>query len=97
MDTNRNPERSTCSGNGELLDRASVELLPAAPIMMTAEEIARCMKISTRTVWRLKTQGELPKAVKVGRAVRWRQNDILHWIEQGCPAAFDPHTPKSLG
>lgn len=33
------------------------------------------------------TEGDLPKPVKLGRAVRWRKSDILQWIEQGCPAS----------
>ena len=59
-------------------------------MMMSADEIATCLGISSRTVWRLKAKGDLPKALKIGRAVRWKKSDILEWIEQGCPASDSP-------
>jgi excisionase family DNA binding protein len=74
--------------NGEeSLERVTPELLNDAPLMMTADEIAQSLQLSVRTIWRLKAKGDLPKAVKVGRAVRWKRSDILEWIEQGCPAS----------
>ena len=86
MQTNANSERPSESGENESLQGVTAEAVRAAPMMMTAEEIAECLQVSTRTVWRLKAKGDLPKSVKVGRAVRWRRADILQWIEQGCPA-----------
>lgn len=71
----------------ESLERVTPDLLDGAPMMMTADEIAHCLQVSVRTIWRLKAKGDLPKAVHVGRAVRWKRSDILEWIEEGCPAS----------
>ena len=83
----KKPERPKDSDGNNSLEGVTAESLGTAPIMMTADEIATCLGISTRTVWRLKAKGDLPKSVKIGRAVRWRKTDILAWIEQGCPAS----------
>lgn len=87
MEKNSDPERSTGGNGDESLEGAKPEAIEAAPLMMTAEDIAECLKVSTRTVWRLKAKGDLPKSVKIGRAVRWRRSDILQWVHQGCPAS----------
>ncbi len=83
----KKPERPKDSDGKDSLEGVTAESLGTAPIMMTADEIATCLGISSRTVWRLKAKGDLPKSVKIGRAVRWRKSDILAWIEQGCPAS----------
>lgn len=87
MDNHPQPDRQTDSDDNESLKGVTADSLGTAPLMMTADEIATCLGISSRTVWRLKAKGDLPKPVKLGRAVRWRKSDILQWIEQGCPAS----------
>jgi excisionase family DNA binding protein len=87
MERNPHNESTQDASDDERLNSASPESLAAAPMMMTADEIADCLQVSTRTIWRLKAKGDLPKSVNVGRAVRWRRSDILAWIEQGCPAS----------
>ena len=88
MEKNPKPEHPKDDSDGRnSLDEVNAESLGTAPMMMTADEIATCLGISSRTVWRLKAKGDLPKSVKIGRAVRWRKSDILEWIEQGCPAS----------
>lgn len=87
MEMKPQPEKSPQSTSDDSLDGVTPELLDEAPLMMTAEEIAKHLQISTRTVWRLKAKGDLPKSIKVGRAVRWQRSDILKWIQEGCPAS----------
>ncbi len=78
------PDRQPEKGE-ESLDLATPESLADAPMMMTVDEIANCLQVSVRTIWRLKAKGDIPKSVNVGRAVRWKRSDILDWIERGCP------------
>jgi len=86
MEKTPKPERPRDSDGKDSLEGVTVESLGTAPMMMTADEIATCLNIST-PVWRLKAKGDLPKSVKIGRAVRWHKSDILEWIKQGCPAS----------
>ena len=87
MEKNPKPECPKDSDGKDSLEGVTVESLGTAPMMMSVDEIATCLGISSRTVWRLKAKGDLPKSVKIGRAVRWRKSDIYAWIEQGCPAS----------
>jgi excisionase family DNA binding protein len=55
------------------------------PLLVTAQDLARLLKVSTRTLWRLLSGGELPKPVRFGGTVRWRLDEIRKWIADGCP------------
>ena len=56
----------------------SLELLAVA-------DLARLLKVSTRTIWTWHSAGRLPSPVKVGRIVRWRAADVDAWLAAGCP------------
>ena len=56
-----------------------------APKLINAEELARMMNISERTLWRLLSGGRLPQPVRIGRSTRWRLAEVAEWIERGCP------------
>jgi predicted DNA-binding transcriptional regulator AlpA len=57
-----------------------------APRLINAEELARMMDISERTLWRLLSGGKVPQPVRIGRNTRWRLAEVAAWIERGCPA-----------
>ena len=54
-------------------------------LVYTDGELADLLKISRSTVRRLWWRGELPKPIKVGAVVRWRQSDIHSWLESKEP------------
>lgn len=58
--------------------------------LLTAQEVADLLRVSTMTVYRLIRQGELP-AVRVGRSYRVRRPDLEAYLEDQVvdPAAFD--------
>ena len=61
------------------------------PLLISADELARLLGISTRTIWRRLSGGEIPKPVRLGKSVRWRLADIEAWIDGGCiPPGDDP-------
>lgn len=57
----------------------------AAPLFITAAELAKLLRISTRTLWRLRSAKKMPEPIRLGTAVRWRIDVIQDWIDQGCP------------
>ena len=64
----------------------------AAPLVMTAVDIAWALQVSERTVRRLDRQGRLPKPLKIGgRALRWRRDEFRDWLAAGCPHRNDWH------
>jgi excisionase family DNA binding protein len=54
------------------------------PLLITAAELASLLQVSTRTLWRLRSAGKLPEAVRLGGAVRWQLDEIKKWIAGGC-------------
>ena len=58
-----------------------------APRLITAEELAKLMNVSERTLWRLLSGGKLLKPVRIGRSTRWRLAEVEEWIQKGCPHA----------
>ena len=65
---------------------AGPEARAAEPVLVDVHEVARMLGCSWRGVYRHCDAGALPRAVRIGRLVRWRRRDILEWIEAGCPA-----------
>jgi len=60
------------------------------PVLLTVAELARLLQVSTRTIWRLLSAGNLPAPVRLGNAVRWRSAEINSWISEGCPNCISP-------
>ncbi len=46
---------------------------------LTVAEVARLLRVSNMTVYRLISAGELP-AVRVGRSYRLREEDVDHYL-----------------
>jgi len=49
--------------------------------LLNQSEAAKLMKLSERTLERLRLQGGGPSYVKCGRSVRYRLSDVEKWIE----------------
>jgi excisionase family DNA binding protein len=65
---------------------SSERLAAAEPMLATAQDVAKLLKVSMRTLWRLRSAGRLPSPIKIGAAVRWRLEDLKTWIAAGCPS-----------
>lgn len=48
--------------------------------LLNAQQLAKILNISPRTLWRLKSAGKLPEPVKIGGSVRWHPKDIQELI-----------------
>ncbi len=55
------------------------------PLLITAAELASMMRISLRSLWRMRSAGQLPQPIRFGGTVRWRLSDVKSWIAEGCP------------
>lgn len=51
--------------------------------LLNAEDVATLLGVAVNTVRSWRQQNRLPKAIKLGRSVRWRRSDILRWAESG--------------
>ncbi len=48
--------------------------------LLTTQQAAWLLRISHKTLQRMRVEGRGPKFVKIGRCVRYRQADLLTWI-----------------
>lgn len=53
--------------------------------LRTKRELAELLRLSTRSIDRKISRGEIPPGIKLYGAVRWRQATIDAWIAAGCP------------
>lgn len=53
--------------------------------LISADEVAQMLSISTRTVWRLLSTGKMVQPIRIGGSVRWRLDEVKEWINNGCP------------
>ena len=51
-----------------------------AETLLTTEQAAWLLRITRKTLERMRVEGRGPKFVKIGRCVRYRQRDLLTWI-----------------
>lgn len=52
--------------------------------LLTKEQVALKLQLSTRTIYRMWQEGTLPAPVKLGGSIRWRSDVIDNWIENDC-------------
>ncbi|RJP30925.1 MAG: DNA-binding protein [Phycisphaerales bacterium] len=57
------------------------------PLLLTAADVAKLLRLSRRSVLKLRSRGAIPEPVRLGRSVRWRREELARWIAAGCPAA----------
>jgi len=67
---------------GVILTNASTNLEPLA---LTAIQAAKLLGVSRSHFFKLASSGRLPLPVRLGRAVRWRRDELVEWLEAGCP------------
>jgi excisionase family DNA binding protein len=54
------------------------------PKLLTKKQLAAMLQLSQRTVYRMAMEKRLPQPIKLGSAIRWRQDTIQDWIESDC-------------
>ncbi len=55
------------------------------PILLAAAEAAKLLRISERHFYKLHSSGRVPRPIRLGRAVRWRADELRDWVAAGTP------------
>ncbi|MFA6045870.1 MAG: helix-turn-helix domain-containing protein [Phycisphaerales bacterium] len=50
--------------------------------LLRAQEVAQMLAVSTRLVWRFRSEGKLP-SVSIARATRFRLSDVKRFMQSG--------------
>lgn len=58
---------------------------PVSELLLSAADLARELRVSTKTIRRLDAMGKLPLPVKLGRLLRWRRDELIAWLAAGGP------------
>lgn len=53
--------------------------------LLTANELAAMIKVTTRAIWSYRDAGAIPQPVRIGGATRWHAWEIAAWMADGCP------------
>lgn len=73
-------ERDTTAGD------VAAEPPAAPPLLMTPDDLAAALQVSTRTLRRLELLGRIgPRALSIGRGIRYRTEEVGRWVAAGCP------------
>ena len=55
------------------------------PLLVSANELARLLGLSLRSIRAMDRAGRLPKPLRLGRRVVWRYGELRDWIGCGAP------------
>lgn len=58
------------------------EAKTAPGVLLTIDDMAALLRVSTRTLRSWRHEGELPQPLKIHGALRWRRSDVDAWIAQ---------------
>ena len=59
--------------------------IASSSLILTAAEAAALFRKAIRT-WRTwDSSGKIPRPIRIGRSVFWRQEEIDAWVAAGCP------------
>jgi excisionase family DNA binding protein len=50
--------------------------------LLTAQEVAAFLGVPMQTLYQWRVRGGAPRAVKVGRHLRFRREDVDAWVER---------------
>ena len=53
--------------------------------LLTASAVAEMLALSKRQIFRLNSCGKIPAAIRIGASPRWRENEIVEWLQAGAP------------
>ena len=86
----RNRRRSDLNGIVEPATRTSGVITTAqghgdSQLLLSAADAAALCSMSVRTWQRLKSEGRVPRPVRLGRSNRWRRDELERWVDAGCP------------
>lgn len=70
---------------GPKFERADESSLGLQLLAVDAEAAAQMVGVSVRHWWALHSSGRCPLPIRMGRAVRWRVDELRQWVAAGAP------------
>ena len=57
----------------------SIATIDQDRLLLTVQDIAKLTGLGVRTIWRLVSTSQFPEPVKIGRATRWKADEVRQW------------------
>ena len=54
-------------------------------LLLTAAAVGEMLSLSKRQIFRLNSSGKIPAPIRIGASPRWRENEIVEWLQAGAP------------
>jgi predicted DNA-binding transcriptional regulator AlpA len=54
-------------------------------LLLTHAEVAQLLRVSPRTLDRMRQEGTVIPPVKLNRQLRWLKSELIEWLQAGCP------------
>lgn len=55
------------------------------PKLLTVSALAGCLAVSVRQAHRMNKAALIPAPLRIGGCVRWREDEIVAWLQSGAP------------
>ncbi len=59
------------------------------PLLLSTKKTAELLGVTVRTIYNWDELGHLPQPVRIGGSLCWRSEELVAWIEAGCPKRDD--------
>ena len=53
--------------------------------LLNVKDLSECLRVSTRQIHRMNKSAAIPRPLRIGGCVRWRDREISEWMEAGAP------------
>jgi excisionase family DNA binding protein len=60
---------------------------PGIPVLLTTRQLAARLGVPASTIHFWRTKGTAPRAFKLGKELRFREDDVVEWLEAKRAAA----------
>ena len=68
-----------------MADSRGILDLDTSALLVSADAAARLLGVSRSHFYSLLSAGQVPSPVHLGRAARWRAEELRQWVQAGCP------------
>jgi excisionase family DNA binding protein len=68
------------------------------PLLLTADQAAELLGVSTASLYRMQARGRLPKPHRLSPGcVRYSRETLVEWVRMGCPPLKEFEARKAAG
>lgn len=63
----------------------TVNVEQVSDTLMDIKQTAKLLNVSTSRIYSMRSSGQIPLAIRLGKTIRWNKKELVEWIQEGCP------------